>query len=45
MNYFNKKALDIGCGSGILSFILMKTLSNLKVTGIDKNKSAVDCAK
>jgi methylase of polypeptide subunit release factors len=42
---FYPKALDIGCGSGILSFLLVKTFPYLHVTAIDKSKAAIECTK
>jgi len=43
VNLSGKKALDIGCGGGILSESL--TQLGAEVTGIDLNKAAIDIAK
>lgn len=39
----NKTVLDIGCGSGRISFLLAK--ENAKVTGLDYSKNMIDLAK
>ena len=40
---FSGTALDIGTGTGVLSLLLAS--KGLKVTAIDNNKAAVDCAR
>jgi 16S rRNA G1207 methylase RsmC len=37
----NVSALDIGCGSGILSFVFAKNNKKSKIYSFDKNKDAV----
>lgn len=37
-----KTILDIGSGSGILSFLCAKTFKNAKIIGFDINPAAVD---
>ena len=34
--------LDLGCGSGILSFLCKKSFKKAKIVGFDSNKFAVD---
>ena len=34
--------LDLGCGSGILSFICAKVFKNARITAVDKNEHAVE---
>ena len=36
-----QSVLDLGCGSGILSFILAKSYKNAKIYAVDANKYAV----
>ncbi len=38
-------ALDIGCGTGLLSIMLAQKNNNLKIIGIDINSHACECAK
>lgn len=40
----NKKILDIGCGSGGLTFKLFKSLRNSEVIGVDFNEKAIKSA-
>ncbi len=40
----NSKILDIGCGKGFLLFEIKKLLPNIKITGIDISKHAIECA-
>ena len=37
-----KNILDLGCGSGVLSFLCKKSFKKAKVVGFDCNKAAVD---
>jgi methylase of polypeptide subunit release factors len=37
-----KNILDLGCGSGILSFLCKKSFKKAKVVAFDCNKAAVD---
>ena len=37
-----KNILDLGCGSGVLSFLCKKSFKKAKVVGFDSNKAAVD---
>lgn len=39
------QVLDIGCGSGILSLIIAKSVENCTVTGIDIQKDLLDLAR
>jgi tRNA1Val (adenine37-N6)-methyltransferase len=42
----NKKtALDIGCGTGLLAFMLAQKNSDLKIVAIDINAKAIECAR
>lgn len=34
--------LDLGCGSGVLSFLCKKSFKKAKIVGFDSNKFAVD---
>lgn len=34
--------LDLGCGSGVLSFLCKKSFKKAKVVGVDCNQAAVD---
>ena len=36
--------MDIGCGKGFLLFEIKKLLPNIKITGIDISKHAIECA-
>lgn len=36
-----EKAIDLGCGSGVLSFILTEAQPATKIISIDKNEDAV----
>ncbi len=38
------KALDMGCGYGLISLILKHQIETLDVTGIDVNQRAIECA-
>ena len=37
-----KEILDLGCGSGVLSFLCKKSFKKAKIIGFDCNKAAVD---
>ena len=37
-----KDILDIGCGSGVLSFLCRKSFKKAKIIGVDCNSAAVD---
>jgi len=39
-----KNGIDIGCGSGIISLIMLCSNENLHMTGVDINKDAADLA-
>lgn len=43
-NSNNKKILDIGTGSGAISFALSKNLKDSKIIGVDISKKAIDLA-
>lgn len=34
--------LDLGCGSGVLSFLCKKSFKRSKIVGFDSNQAAVD---
>jgi len=40
-----KIALDIGCGTGLLAFMLAQKDSDLKIIAIDINQEAIECAR
>jgi methylase of polypeptide subunit release factors len=40
-NQQSSSLLDLGCGSGILSFLFAKQFKKAKIYAIDKNKDAV----
>jgi methylase of polypeptide subunit release factors len=37
-----KNVLDLGCGSGVLSFLCKKSFKKAKIVALDCNKAAVD---
>ena len=37
-----RNILDLGCGSGVLSFLSKKSFKKAKITAFDCNKAAVD---
>lgn len=39
------KVLDIGCGSGVVSFAVAATSPTVSVTAIDSNMRAIECAR
>ncbi|MDU5461455.1 MULTISPECIES: peptide chain release factor N(5)-glutamine methyltransferase [Anaerococcus] len=43
-NSNNKKILDIGTGSGVISLALSKNLKDSKIIGVDISKNAIDLA-
>lgn len=34
--------MDIGCGSGVLSYILSRSFKNSKIVALDNNKHAIE---
>ena len=38
------RVCDLGCGSGLLGFLLLREEENLQITGIDCSASAIACA-